>query len=108
MAGAWLESPYLSFASVGKRILPFLPGGETILFDRYDSLSKIDRLQCPLLVTLGDSDTLILPGESRQLFAGAPEPKTIYEVRGAGHNDIQMVGGQPYWDAVGAWLATLG
>jgi fermentation-respiration switch protein FrsA (DUF1100 family) len=107
VAGTWLESPYLSFDSVGKRILPFLPGGETLLFDRYDSLSKIDGLLCPLLVTLGDMDTLILPQESRQLFEKAPEPKTLVEVQGAGHNDIQMVGGQPYWDGVASWLESL-
>jgi fermentation-respiration switch protein FrsA (DUF1100 family) len=97
-----LESPYTSFSGVIRRIVP-LPV-EAVLLDNYDSHAKIGRLSAPLLVTVGSADTLIPPGDSQALFEKAPDPKAFFTVEGAGHNDIQVLGGEAYWERLRTWL----
>ncbi len=68
----------------------------------YDSLSKIGRIQMPLLAIHGEKDELIPYADGRTLFDAAPEPKTWVPLAGAGHNDTYAVGGEAYFQ----WLAT--
>ena len=37
----------------------------------------------------------------------APEPKQFFPIHGAGHNDTYFIGGDPYWEAWGAFLGGL-
>jgi len=47
---------------------PSFPSGAVLLRDRYDSLSKIERIACPILFIHGGSDSLVPPGLGRVLF----------------------------------------
>ena len=42
-----------------------------------------------------------------RLFEAAPEPKRFFAIPGAGHNDTYFIGGDPYWEAWGAFLHEL-
>ncbi len=105
-AGLILESPFTDIASVGQEHFWFLPV-RFLLSEKYDSLSKIGRVECPLLVIVGTGDTLVSPGLSEELFSAANQPKEYLEIAGAGHNDIQSVGAERYWDSFSYWLKQL-
>jgi fermentation-respiration switch protein FrsA (DUF1100 family) len=98
-----LESTFTSLASVARNLFPFLPPGIP-LGEKYDSLSKIARVRCPVLVIHGDLDELIPVGEGMKLFEAAPEPKELCLVRGAGHNDVSLVAGPEYARRISSFL----
>lgn len=50
----------------------------------------------PVLVIHGEQDDIIPLEMGRTVFDAAPEPKSLYLVPGAGHNDCYVIGGQPY------------
>jgi fermentation-respiration switch protein FrsA (DUF1100 family) len=82
-----LQSPYTSIESVAKQRYPFLPV-HYLLWDRFDSLSKIASVHAPLLLFHGESDSIIPIEEGKKLFAAAGEPKEAVYFPGQGHNDL--------------------
>jgi len=100
VGGVLLDAPYTSIAEVGARIYPFLPVRALIL-DRYDSLSRIDKINAPLLIIHGELDNLIPIEMGRKLFAEAKAPKEFAEIAGAGHADHYLYGS---YDVTHAWL----
>ena len=99
-----LESTFRSIPSVAKRLLPMLP--EDSMFDSeiYDTLSRMSDIHSPVLVVHGTEDELIPSNEGKALFEAANEPKQIYLVEGAGHNDVSMVAGDQYGWTLREWL----
>ncbi len=68
-----------------------------------DDLRPIDRVQkisIPLLVIAGQIDPLTTLEESKQLFEAANEPKELWVVEGAGHEDIWKFGAREYQNRV--------
>ncbi len=98
--GLVLESAFTSVARMGwhHQPLSYALLGWWALSSRYDNLDKIDQLNCPLLLLQGDKDRTVPPKMARQLFARAPQPKSLYLIPGADHNDTYDVGGTPYWN----------
>jgi fermentation-respiration switch protein FrsA (DUF1100 family) len=88
-----LRSPFPSLAAVGRRHYPFLPV-QTLLRDRYASIEQIGLLSAPLLVILGERDTIIPADLSRELFEAAREPKRLVSIAGADHNDFELLAGE--------------
>ncbi len=105
-----LESPFTSIRELGRRHYPLL---YTVLgwmlSDRYENRDKISRYQGPLLVFQGERDTIVPVEMARQLFAAANEPKRLYLIPGAGHNDTYEAGGSAYWqiwqDFIARWVS---
>ncbi len=99
-AGLVLESPFPSVAALGWHHNPilYLLLGWT-LNARYDNLSKLDRVQVPLLMFHGERDNIVPEKMARRLFERAREPKTYFQIPNAGHNDTYERGGEPYWEA---------
>ena len=83
--GVVLEAPFTSAKDVAGSVLPLI--GPLLIWS-YDSRSKIGRVRAPMLFIQGDHDEVIPPRLGQALFAAAPEPKTLWVVLGAGHNDI--------------------
>ncbi len=79
--GVILEAPFTStFRTVTSvKIVPM---------DRFDNLSKIDRVQSPLLVIHGDRDSVVPFEQGKELVAAAVNApvRWFLHVRGAGHN----------------------
>lgn len=101
--GVLLESPYTSIAATAQYHYPFVPA-YWLVRDRYDSLSKITRINAPLLVVQGTADTVVPTTLGRELFAAANEPKQAVWVEGGGHNDFYTPAAMA---EVKAWLAAL-
>lgn len=82
-----LESPYTSLPDVAFTTYFFVPV-HLLMKDRYDSLSKIDKVKAPLLVMQGTKDKIVPPRLGQKLFAAANEPKDIQKFDAHGHNDL--------------------
>lgn len=86
-----LEAPYTSIGDVAQTHYWYVPA-KWLLRDRYDSLSRIDKLTVPLLILHGESDALIPVKFGRKLFETAREPKEVHLVPGGGHADLYDFG----------------
>lgn len=106
VSGLILEAPFTSIKDMARATLPWLPIGP-LLTTRYDSLSKISRIETPLLILHGDRDEIVPYSQGQRLFQAAREPKTFYTIAGAGHNDTYVVGGEPYFEAIAHFIEGL-
>ena len=104
--GLVLESPFTSVGDMARGVVPVLPLGR-LLRTKYDNLGKVGGLRMPLLVLHGDRDTTVPFAQGRRLFEAAPEPKSFFVIRGAGHNDTYLIGGDLYWQAWSDFLGEL-
>ncbi|MBX9752317.1 MAG: alpha/beta hydrolase [Roseococcus sp.] len=92
IAAVVLESPYTSLLDLARRHYPLLPAG-LLLRDHFDSAARIGAVRAPILMLIGDADTLIPPAMSRDLATRATAPLEIWEAPGAGHNELGEAGG---------------
>lgn len=93
VAGLILESPMTSIIPVVTRV-PVFP------FDYFRNLSKIKKINAPLLVMHGRADRVINFRHGEAIFNAANQPKRSLFVEGADHNDFMWVAGERYWDAL--------
>lgn len=82
-----LESSIVSLATQAKRMYPFLPV-ELLLYERFDTLSKIKRIRIPKLIVHGLDDETVLFEEALKLYFVAPRPKQFLPFQGAHNDDI--------------------
>ncbi len=75
-----------------------------LLAQRFDSLSKVDRLQMPVLFIHGTADSVVPAEMSKKMFDAAPEPKQLYMVPNGGHNNAAQIGGAEYLRVVSKFL----
>ncbi len=73
---------------------------DLILNQRFDSISKVRLLQIPVLFIHGTADLQVPALMSQQLYAAAPEPRQLFLVSGAGHNNAAEIAGGQYFQAV--------
>jgi len=67
-------------------------------------IDHIGSVQAPLFILAGTTDRYTPLGETHALFAHARSPKMLWEVRGAGHEDLHAYAGAEYETRVGAFL----
>jgi len=82
-----LEAPFTSMGAAAQFHYPFVPARYLVL-DRYDSLSKIGRIQAPLLIVHGERDRTVPLKFGKELLLAAKEPKKGDWIDTAGHNDL--------------------
>lgn len=75
-----------------------------ILHQRFDSLSKLHRLQMPVFFIHGLADEAVPAEMSRHLYEAAPDPKDLWLVPGASHNDVLPTAGLDYLNRVHQFL----
>jgi fermentation-respiration switch protein FrsA (DUF1100 family) len=95
-----LQSPFLSAFRVLTQI-PILP------FDRFPNARDISKVRCPVLVMHGAADEVIPYWHGQKLFKLANEPKTFVGFPGAGHNDVEIVAGVKYFQAIRQFIDQL-
>jgi uncharacterized protein len=106
--GLILISPLTSVSDVAKRIWYLRPVPLSILLrDRLENLSKIGSVHVPVFLTVGAEDDLTPPVMAQTLFQSANQPKQLYLVPGANHNDIMALGGQMLEDRIRAFVQTI-
>lgn len=77
-----------------------------LLTQRFDSLSKVDRLQMPVLFIHGTADNVVPVEMSKKMFEAAPEPKQLYIVPDGGHTNVAQIGGAEYLQIVSQFLGS--
>jgi fermentation-respiration switch protein FrsA (DUF1100 family) len=89
VGGLVIESSFVTAFRVMTRVQLFP-------IDKFNSLSKIGNVRCPVLVIHGTSDESIKIWHGETLFREANEPKLSFWVDGAGHNNLMTVAGERY------------
>lgn len=101
--GLVLEAPFVSMAEVAAHHYPWTPA-RLVVRDRFDTLAKIGRIACPLLILHGTADRTIPLSHSERL-AGANPAAQLVVLSEAGHLDLHERGAT---EALQAFLAALG
>ena len=82
-----VQSSFTSLKIIAKELYPFIP--PALIKDNYwDSLDKIKKVNCPVLISHGDKDELIPVSHSYELYEVALKPKELLILKGAKHNDL--------------------
>lgn len=97
-----LEAPYASVPEVAAGRYPWTPA-RLLVRDRFDTKSKIDRVDVPLLILHGAADRTIPVDHAIRLAARAPRAQLVV-LPHAGHIDLYEHGAQ---EVLGAFLANL-
>ncbi|PSM49374.1 phospholipase [Chroococcidiopsis sp. CCALA 051] len=100
-AGLIVESSFTSVADMVNhqqiyRIFPI----ELLLHQRFDSIDKVGSLAMPVLFIHGTADWQVPASMSQQLYTAAPQPKQIFLVPEAGHNNTAEGAGSKYFQVV--------
>lgn len=97
VAGAVLITPYDSIENVARASYPWLPVS-LLLKHRFDSLSQMERVHCPLLIVYGGRDRVIRPQRTKNLINHIAGDKEIVYIEQAEHGTIDMF--SEYWRAL--------
>jgi fermentation-respiration switch protein FrsA (DUF1100 family) len=84
-AGLLLRSPFVDLAAVGRIHYPILPV-RLLLRDRFPVAGHVAKLDIPVTVVYGESDSIVPASQSRAVAEAASDAVTI-AVPGANHND---------------------
>ena len=100
VAGLILESTFTSASRVltKYRLLPF---------EKFNNLSKLPGINCPILVIHGRKDSTIPFHHGEALLAAANEPKAFLWIDDAGHNNVFAVAGEKYLAAIRDFASSL-
>ncbi len=102
LAGVILESTFSSLTDMVKVTLGF--GLGPLVKGRFPADRQIGGLRAPVLFFHGDRDRIVPLELGERLYRRAPEPKAFERIRGAGHNDLVMVGGAAYFERIRQFL----
>jgi fermentation-respiration switch protein FrsA (DUF1100 family) len=98
-----VESSFTSVPAMAGRHYPFVP--RFLIRTQMNSLAKIPLITAPKLFIHSRADRVVPYALGRELYEAAPEPKTFYEVVGAGHNETTLVGGSAYFEALSEFVS---
>ncbi|MEA5512488.1 alpha/beta hydrolase, partial [Nodularia sp. UHCC 0506] len=96
-AGLIVESSFTSIREmVAYRNLFWMFPVDLILTQRFESIQKVPLLKLPVLFIHGTADTTVPSFMSQKLYHAAPEPKKLFLVSAADHNNTATVAGDDY------------
>ena len=97
-----LESAFTNSQEMARLYAPFLPDWRPKV--PYDNLGKIGKVPVPVLIIHGSHDEIIPVDMARRVFEAAPDPKELYIIPGAHHNDTYLMGGPEYVKRLRAFI----
>ena len=97
-----LQSTFTSTADMGARLYPFLPV-RLLTRHRYETLKRMPKIQCPVLVAHSPQDEMVPYAFGRAIFDAARQPKRFLEMRGS-HNEGFLEMGKTYSNALDTFL----
>lgn len=100
-----VESNFTSAANLGAEVYPWLPVRWLARY-RYPTIEYLPRVRAPVLVVHSRADEIVPFHHAEQLFATAPGPKQLLEIRG-GHNDGLWANDAQYLAGIDAFLKAL-
>jgi len=95
VAGLVVQSSFTHIRDAAKAMFPTLPL-HLAATRQFRSIDKVDKIQVPKLFIHGDCDESVPVELGKKLFEAASEPKELFIVRRAGHNDVHRYGGKRY------------
>lgn len=106
--GLVMESTFTSIPDVAFGLFPSLPLGGLIR-TKFDSINKIPKVHCPILVIHGTKDSVIPFSHGKKLFDAATgtAQKAFYAVTGGDHNDTYLVDGDSYFEQLGSFIKNI-
>lgn len=103
-----LESGFTSVAEMGRKHYPvFYRLFGWLLAAEFDNAARITRLKAPLLVIHGTADTIVPVAMGKELYRLAPDPKRLYLIRNADHNDGFYLEAGEYWSVWRQFLQSI-
>jgi pimeloyl-ACP methyl ester carboxylesterase len=93
VGGLIIFCTFTSAVDMARRLLPIMPVS-LLLRHRFETLRKIGRVDCPVLVGHGRLDRIVPFDMGRRLAAAAPGPVTTLWIDQADHNDFFEVAGR--------------
>lgn len=101
-AGLIVQSSFTAMQTVVLQHKPYLRifPLELLLTQRFNSIGKLSKLAMPTLFIHGTADSTIPVWMSQQLYAKAPNPKTLWIVPDAEHNNVAETAGTEYFQVV--------
>lgn len=103
VGGIILQSTFTSIPAVGAELFPWLPVSR-ICSIRYDTLSKLPRVNVPVLVAHSRADSIIGYHHGEKNYAAANQPKMFCEIAGD-HNDTLISDVTRYRTGIEKFLA---
>ena len=104
VAGLPALSAFTNIPEQAHAMLPWIPRSVVRLFikERFDNLSKIRKVTCPIFIGHGKGDELVPFVMAERLAQAARQrgPVTFFPMQGCGHNEIFEVGGNQLWTAI--------
>jgi uncharacterized protein len=106
--GLILISAFTSIPAAAKAVWYLRPFPLSILsHSKFDNLSKINSVHLPLLIAVGAEDTLTPPAMAQELIEHANEPKHLYLVPAADHNNLIRVAGEALVSQIGSVIQAI-
>lgn len=102
-AGLIVESTFTSMQAMGEIRYGYLPVSR-LLHQRFDSLQKISKIKIPVLFIHGTWDKEVPYEMSQQLYAVAPQPKSLTLIEGGGHGNSGAIGWVEYRNALNSFI----
>ena len=93
--GVVLESTFTRVREMAVVAFP-LPGIGRFIADLYPTIDQVGAIRAPLLFIHGEADEIVPVDHVRALLAAAAEPKFLYLIPRARHNDTMFVAGEAY------------
>lgn len=102
-----LQSPFTSARDMARAIGTWPVALAWPLIGRvaFDTRARVAALDAPVWVLHGDDDRVIPTWMGRAVHAAARRPGGLLVIPDAGHNDLEMIGGERYWRFLAAALA---
>lgn len=96
VAGLIVQSSFVDTKRMARELYPQVPI-HWVARRRFRSIDKVAQLRMPKLFVHGTEDGTIPMEHGARLFEAASEPKELFVVPRAGHNDVHRHGGRRYF-----------
>lgn len=104
-AGLIVQSSFTSIrAMIDRRPIYRLFPIEQLLHQRFESIRRVADLQMPVLFIHGLADSQVPADMSQTLYHLSPDPKDIFLVPTAGHNNVATIAGEDYLQTIQQFL----
>ncbi len=97
------DSAFTSTVAMGRQIYSFLPVS-LIVTQRYDALSKIDKIKMPKLIIHSKDDEIVPFNHGEELYQAADVPKEFFIMEGT-HNEAIFTHRTKYKEGLEGFLA---
>ena len=94
-----MQTPFTSVYRVMLNFRFTFPG------DMFPNIDRISRIKTPVLIVHGTRDEVFSMDHSKTLFSKCKSKhKFAYYVEGAGHNNIDLIGGEAFFYAIKSFM----